>query len=417
MIVSYGNQPMSFDDMGIEFDQVLVGSEHEPVTDSDMDQVLEAAINTKSLSSLLLEKTPKSVAIIVEDQTRKNPEYPQLLEVIIKKIHLEGIKDIRIVIAYGTHNKHDNDVNDRLYGKANIEQATLVHHDARNQDGLIKIGDYKGCLFYINKAVAEADFVIVTGSVKPHAFAGFTGGRKAILPGVADYNSIRNNHAHVVSDKAVMGQLQGNPIHEGMMALASKVQVDYAIQMVKDNKGQLNSIYTGDLISSFERAVNLSRKLCQTILNKQTDIVVVSIGGAPKDKTLYQSQRAITTAVKAVKDNGLVFVIGELPGGVGNDLYAEWLSKPYKEVLNLSMEQIDIGIHSAYLTAKNYRDCQSIYLYSGQSKQWTEKYQFKYLKNIEEIHSIAKASFGKGYSSTFIPYGSDLMLEVDHGEE
>ncbi len=244
MIVSYGNEPMSSDDMGIEFDQVLVGTDHAPVTDSDMDQVLEAAINTKSLSSLLLEKTPKSVAIIVEDQTRKNPEYPELLEAIIKKIHLLGTQDIRIVIAYGTHDQHDNEVNNRLYGKENLEQATLVHHDATNQEALVKIGDYKGCPFHINKAVAEADFVIVTGSVKPHAFAGFTGGRKAILPGVADYNSIRNNHAHVVSDKAVMGQLQGNPIHEGMMALASKVQVDYAIQMVKDNKGQYYSPYS-----------------------------------------------------------------------------------------------------------------------------------------------------------------------------
>lgn len=373
------------------------------------DEALVEQLAYEALSRKILEKTPRHVAILVEDGTRKNDEYKKILAVLIQWLNNLSVESIDLVIAYGTHEKHTINQCERLYGAENLKKVRLIHHDSKDWDSLIEIGQYNGYPVGINKSVVMADFRIVIGSIKPHTFAGFTGGRKMILPGVADYDSIRRNHALVKKAKTSMGILEGNPIHVGMSEIAGMIQVDMAYQLVKNNRGHLVKICSGNLREAFNKGVACSKELLSTSLKESYDVVVASIGGAPKDNSLYQSQRGITTAVNACKKDGIVFIISSLDGGVGNDLYELWLKKPYQSVLELPEEAIDIGVHSAYLTAKNFSNCHRIYLMSNQSEGFANTYNFGYVKDVMDISRIIKERYGDVYKALFIENASDVL--------
>ncbi len=387
-------------------DQVLTLGTQDFIGQDDIRLALENPINRLPLKEDLITKKPKSVAIVVEDKTRKNPEYPLILDEVITTIQATGAQ-IYLIIAYGTHGHHTDQESIDLYGKKNLDRVTLIHHDCHDLEKLSHVKDN----LYINKYANEADYLMVIGSVKPHAFAGYTGGRKAILPGIASYQAIRNNHSMVGEKNVQIGCLRGNPIHEDMTANANLVNIDMSIQMVKDASGNLFSYFVGDNQRAFEEGTKLSQKLCGIIIKEKFDVVIASVGGAPKDCSIYQSQRALTNAVSAVKEDGLIFLVGEMKNGIGNSIFEEWLQKPLEEVCNLSRSQIDIGIHSAFLTAKNFEKCQKVYLYSSKGSDWSKKYHFDYLEDLSDIKDIVENKYGTNYTSAFIADASSVMIK------
>ena len=373
--------------------------------------MLSDPVGTKPFNQLLDAILPKVVSIIVEDRTRKNPEYPEILDGIISRLKERHVSEIFLLIAYGTHKLHTEVENTRLYGQENLDRVTLINHDCRSKADLVPVGTAtENDQLYVNKYAIMSDFLLVIGSVKPHAFAGFTGGRKAILPGIASYENIRRNHSMVLMDNVRMGCIEGNPISIDMELNANLVNIDFSIQMVKDAEGKLAAIYTGDQNKAFESAVRLSEELCGIRIREKADVVIAVVGGAPKDQSLYQAQRAVTNASMAVKKTGTIFVIGSLAEGIGNETYETWLQRPLEEIFRLERESIDVGIHSAYLMAKNFSRCRNIYLYSSMDAEWAEKYHFQSLSKLEEIHKIAEQNYGKNYSAALIPNASDIMV-------
>lgn len=411
--LAYGDGEVLFESGDMTIDKIIELKQQHIKCNTDILEALDNPIDMNGFDSQMIEKQPNKVAILVEDNTRKNPEYPDILDVIITKIENVTDADIYLIIAYGTHRHHTDEENEKLYGKTNLARVTVIHHDSRDKSKLTKVCRDGGEPLLINKWAAEADYLMVIGSVKPHAFAGYTGGRKMILPGIASYDNIRNNHSMVGRDHVQMGVLKTNPIHEDMAKKAAMVQVDFSIQMVKDATGNLAGYFTGDPVKAFEYGTDLSKKLCGIKLTEKADVVIASIGGKPKDNSLYQSTRAITNAVAAVKEDGILFVIGELSSGVGNELLETWLSKPLDELLNLEPERIDIGIHSAYLAAVNYSQCQCIYLFSEQDEKWTKRYHYKYLDRLSDIEAIVASRYDKGARIYLMPNASDIMILDD----
>lgn len=365
----------------------------------------------KPFNQLLDTIRPEVVSIIVEDRTRKNPEYPEILNGIISRLKERQVSEIFLIIAYGTHKWHTEAENAGLYGQENLDRVTLINHDCHSKADLVAVGTAtENDQLYVSKYAIMSDLLLVIGSVKPHAFAGFTGGRKAILPGIAGYKNIRRNHSMVLMDNVSMGCLEGNPINIDMELNANLVKIDFSIQMVKDAEGKLAAIYSGEQKIAFEAAVKLSEELCGIRIREKADVVIAVVGGAPRDRSLYQAQRAITNASMAVKNTGTIFVIGSLADGIGNEIFETWLQKPHEEIFRLERESIDVGIHSAYLMAKNFSRCSNIYLYSSMDAKWAEKYHFHNLSKLEEIHTIAEQKYGTDYSAVLIPNASDIMV-------
>ncbi|MCD4669716.1 MAG: nickel-dependent lactate racemase [Actinomycetia bacterium] len=411
MKILYGSSTIDFSPEDIEITRILAPAVRHNSDTPPEDFENQLPFLKKKLSSA----SPDSVAIICEDKTRINPEYPTFLNMIRDCIAQQaGNIRISLVVAYGTHQKHTLQEHIALYGKENIDAVNLVDHDCRDIENLVKTGTISnGHDIFINKTVAEADFIITLSTVAPHSFAGFTGGRKAILPGVSDYASIRRNHSKVGAEGVGPGLLAANPVHIDMVQAARTVHVDFAVQIVRTGDGKISRIFSGELDDSFNQAVKHCREINSVPISRKADIVVASCGGHPKDRTLYQSQRAITTAVSAVRPGGLVVVFGQFADNIGNRLYEDWLSKPVDTLLTLTPDQIEVGIHSAYLTARNFARAKIVF-YSDIPRETAKKTNLEVFSSLSELNRYIRDYISEVKLQSpeifFIPNASSLLI-------
>jgi len=416
MELAYGEGSIKLDLESSYFDKVLVPENNrgsrglqDPV--KALEESIDEPVDGISLEEKIRAKMPSKISLVVEDKSRRNPEYPEFLSFLINMINKVSRSKIYLVIAYGTHATHSEADNKRLYGEKNLSRVTVIHHDSRNSDELQTIGELaSGLELKINKYVAESDFVITLGNVEPHAFAGFTGGRKAVLPGISSYEIIQANHSKVCLENVGPGILVDNPVHKEMSEAAAVCGVDFSIQIVRNNKGMISGIFAGGMESAFNEAVFFCKEINSVEIDSPGDVVFVGCGGYPKDKSLYFSQRAITTAVKAVNPGGLVIVFGHFGEGVGNQLYYEWLKKPLSTLLSLNPEKIELGVHSAYLTALNLNQAELVF-WSDMEKSLADELGLKLIKDIDELTAYIDKKFNRGYRAYLIPKGSEIIID------
>jgi nickel-dependent lactate racemase len=165
--------------------------------------------------------------------------------------------------------------------------------------------------FWLNKIVDESDFLITIGVVMPHYFAGFSGGRKSILPGVAGKETVQKNHARMVELMDDLPGIRENPVSLEMIQAARMAGVDFILNVVVDDAGNLVEVVAGDLEEAWYKAVSVSEGMYLTPITKQADIAIACASGYPRDINLYQSQKALDHADKATKPGGTVVVVAE----------------------------------------------------------------------------------------------------------
>jgi nickel-dependent lactate racemase len=184
-----------------------------------------------------------------------------------------------------------------------------------------------GTPIVLNKLVLEAGRIIVTGSVEPHYFAGFTGGRKAFLPGVAAYKTIQANHKQALSPAARSLALEGNPVHEDMMDALPLIRAPvFSVMTVMDKEQRVAAAAAGDLMASFYQAVEAAGRIFCVPVPAKADIVV-SAAKFPMDIDLYQSQKAMDNGGAALKDGGVLILVSSCRDGIGDEAYAQLLSQ------------------------------------------------------------------------------------------
>lgn len=375
-------------------------------------EVLAKPTAGQSLVDRLLARKPARVAVIVEDKTRKNPEYPIFLSQLITYIQAIYPSEILLIIAYGSHPHHTPAENEQLYGRENLARVTVINHDARDESNLVNLGALSsGNVLMVNKAVAGADFVISFGDITPHGFAGFSGGRKAILPGVSGFTTIERNHTLVSHSGTGLGKLDGNLLHLEMLEAASKAGLDFIINWVRNSAGEIMAMVSGDHRPAFAEGVRRCREINSVKLHERADAVLVSCGGFPKDKSLYHAQRAIIAAVNAVKQGGSIAVFGQFPEGVGDGLYQTWLQKPLPEIMALPPAEIRLGVHSAYLMARNLTWADIILVTDMDAALATALHFRKLALNAVARFLVEKHS--PDYQAYIIPNGSQILPEME----
>ncbi|MCL2602104.1 MAG: nickel-dependent lactate racemase, partial [Treponema sp.] len=199
---------------------------------------------------------------------------------------------------------------------------------ARNDSDMADIGFTRnGTPMLLNKRLFEADRIIATGSVEPHYFAGFTGGRKAFFPGIAAHKTIEANHKLALSPKARSLALEGNPVHEDMMDAMPLIKAPiFSLMAVLDKEQGLAAVTAGELMSSFYRAVDIAKQIFCVAVPAKADIVV-SVAKFPMDIDLYQSQKAIDNGAVALKDGGFLILVSSCRDGIGDKNYANLLAQ------------------------------------------------------------------------------------------
>jgi len=287
--------------------------------------------------------------VIVNDATRPTPT-----QKILKFIHpvLSSHKNLKFLIATGVHRAPTNEEYKFIFGKIYDEFKKQIYaHNARRDEDMKYLGKSKnGTEMYINKMVPEIGNVLVIGSVEPHYFGGYTGGRKSFLPGVASYKTIEMNHKLALSDKACSLALDGNPVHEDMvdaMNVLKDINV-FSIQTVLTGEHDIYAVTAGDLLKSFDAAINYSKEVFCVPLKEKGNIVITA-APYPMDIDLYQSQKALDNGKLALESDGIIILVSKCRMGIGEDAFLNLLSKAdtTQGVFKLLEKEYKLGYHKA----------------------------------------------------------------------
>ena len=290
----------------------------------------------------------QTVAIVVRDISRPVPS-SVLLPPLLEELRLAGIpvEHITIVFALGSHRHHTPEEQRRLVGEAVYEAYRCVDSDP---DDVIRLGVTKnGTPVDITRSVAEADFRICTGNIEFHYFAGYSGGVKAIMPGVSTPAAIQQNHRLMVEPGACAGRLEGNPLREDIEEAGAICGVGYILNVVLDEHREIVHTVAGDPVAAHRLGCAYLSRMYAKHIPARADIVLVSQGGAPKDANLYQVQKALDNARHAVKPGGTVILIGACPEGLGSETFARWFREaPDAHSLIVRIRQhFELGGHKA----------------------------------------------------------------------
>jgi nickel-dependent lactate racemase len=272
-------------------------------------------------------KGAKKILIIINDATRPTPTAAILSGIMPVLESVCRGSALTLMVATGAHRAPTEEEYRQIlgchYGQL---RNNCVHHNARSDGDMADIGITRnGTPMLLNKKLFEADRIIVTGSVEPHYFAGFTGGRKAFLPGIASYRTIEANHKNALSSRAKSLALDGNPVHEDMMDALSLIKTPvFSVMTVLDKEQGVAAVCAGDIMASFYSAVKKKKKIFCVAVPSRADIVV-SVARFPMDIDLYQSQKAIDNGAIALKDGGFLILVSSCRDGVGDEAYANLL--------------------------------------------------------------------------------------------
>ncbi|MFX0096837.1 MAG: nickel-dependent lactate racemase [Candidatus Hodarchaeota archaeon] len=322
--------------------KVETGNEVECVASS-----LKTPLNSEEIVKFL--KNLNKLVIVVNDRTRPTPT-SKILDIL----HPYIVKaEPQIVIATGAHRAPTEPEYREILGKyyESYRKRTL-HHDDKDSESLAYFGKSRLTRdIYINKTVLEANGIITIGSVEPHYFAGFTGGRKSIIPGVVDYETIEQNHFHALSKEACPMKLQGNPVHEDLETTMRKICGEkdvFAINVVTDRNRKIYSCASGHIIDSFYPLIKPAKEVYNVRIEEKADIVV-TIAQPPLDLDLYQSQKAIENAKQVVKADGIIILVSGCFEGIGPRAFFDLLSiaSSPEQIYDKIRERYRLGYHKS----------------------------------------------------------------------
>jgi nickel-dependent lactate racemase len=289
-------------------------------------EAIKNPIGCEPLTSLL--RPESEVVFIISDITRPVPNHkiiPCLLDEL-SRIPVP-IKNVSVVVATGMHRANTEVELRSMLGGEVYDKVRIINHNAFRSDNMTGFGETSyGTPLVINEVVAGADAIIATGYIEPHEFAGFTGGRKSILPGVSGIESIRWNHRLEMLDhpKAKIGTLRGNPIHEDMVEAAKKVGLDFIVNVMLNSRKKIVDVFSGDFFDAHIEGVECYRRFAAPDFVERAEVVVAS-SGYPLDGDLYQSIKSVIAADPFVKDESFIILLTESRNGFGPGAFGEWM--------------------------------------------------------------------------------------------
>lgn len=390
-----------------------------PDARAEIERALKEPIASKKLGEIV--KPEHKIVIVVDDATRPAPSNLMVLP-LLAELNAAGVKDenVTIVFACGTHRAVTQEEAVRMLGEEVLNRVKTVSHDCRASD-LVHVGTTQkhGTKVYLNRVFAEADVKVLTGDVCFHYYAGYGGGRKSVLPGIAGEESIKHNHAMLLDSHAKTGVLDGNPVHEDMVEAARLAKVDFVLNVVTNSRGEIVKAFAGDIEQTFAEEVKLVDEMYRVQIDRRADIVVVSSGGYPADVNLFQSYKAVDSALEAVKRGGVVVLVAECSEGHGNQVFYDWMVKfaDLKAVEKEIRRNFVLGGHKAYYLLEALQRAKIILVSSMSDYYATGIFKLKTARAVNDALNEALNIVGKNAKVWTIPFGNFTLPEVKIAEE
>ena len=297
--------------------------------------------------------------------------------------------------------------------------APIAVHDGSDPEKNVFLGTLpSGAPLYVDKLAAETDLLVAEGFIEPHFFAGFSGGRKSVLPGVAGRLTVLGNHCgpFIADPHARTGILSGNPIHEDMVAAAKMAKLQYVVNVVIDDDHRTVAAFSGDPFLSHAAGCDLVGKMFR-VKTDVYDIVVTGNGGAPLDQNIYQCVKSMTAAESCCRKGGVIVICAECADGIGGDSFYRSLAECesaealYEEYCRVPQNETIPDQWQSQILARVLKDHTVIFVTRPELKETIEDMKMTYVETVAEAMAKARAIAGNTARAAVIPNGISVIVE------
>ncbi len=389
-----------------------------PPADAEAEVVaaLENPIGSTRLRELAVGK--QNIVIIASDHTRPVPSKVIMPQMLAEIRAGNPSADITILIATGMHRGTTLDELKEKFGEKIVEEEQIIVHEAHDD----ALQSYLGILpsggeLWVDRVAAEADLLVSEGFIEPHFFAGFSGGRKSILPGIAGMTTVLANHCgeFIHSPKARTGILEGNPIHRDMVWAAQKIGLKFIVNVVINGDKKVMKAFAGDCLAAHAAGCNYLNGLCRIDV-PMADIVITSNGGYPLDQNIYQSVKGMTAGEAAAKEGGVIVMSSSCSNGHGGEGFYKFMAEMpsakalYEQLSAIPQAETKPDQWQAQILARVMAHHDVIVLCDECSRDLINKMGMHAVATPEEAMSLAFKLKGKNATVAAIPDGVSVIV-------
>jgi nickel-dependent lactate racemase len=413
----YGNRSM----------QVTLGGDPilprygEPVADerAAVCQAIERPIGTAPLREIV--RPGERVAIVANDITRLT-RTDMLLPPIINTLNEAGIPDhdIFIVFALGIHRPQTDEERKLIVGDEIFSRIRCIDHISTDDENLVTVGTTSfGNRVEINREVWEADRIILTGEIIYHLIAGYSGGRKSLVPGVGGFRTTTFNHRMIFDPNCRSGKLDGNPAHEDLLEACRMVNPDFIVNVVLSPDGRLIQVVAGHFDLAHREGCRTVDRMLAADVDQPYDLVIASAGGFPLDIDLRQAHKGLENACQALRPGGAILFYAECPNGAGIKSFEEYIAH-YNDEFEMQaalQNEFVVGGHKAFWIVRLGR-LYRVYLVSRLDAEFVRRCHYEPVspENHEEVLASLLRGVGPKGRVAVIPY-SGFTLPVQRMPE
>ena len=416
--IPYGKGQLSWD---FPCDGLLTSRVDALKSDKTGRELVETAmanpIGSPRLSQLAAGK--KTCTVIISDHTRPVPSR-DILPPMLRALR-EGKPGIPItlLVATGFHRLTTKAELAAKLGEEIASSETIRVHDAFDPDSNVQIGILpSGAPLVIDRAAVETDLLVSEGFIEPHFFAGFSGGRKSVLPGVCDKTTVLGNHCgkFIASPYARTGVLEGNPLHADMVAAAEMAKLAFIVNVVIDEEKKTVAAFAGDFRQAHEAGTAFLRQYCE-VEAIPGDIVVTSNGGAPLDQNTYQSVKGLTAAEASAKEGAVLIMCAELADGTGGEGFytslrdCESPRAHFERCAATPQNQTIPDQWESQILCRILMKHRVIFVSRPEMETTLREMKLDYAPTLEAALAMAKADKGENASITVIPNGISVIVK------
>lgn len=303
-------------------------------------EALRNPIGTPTLRDLV--KGKKRFVIVTSDHTRAMPSKVTLPLMLSEIRQGNAETDITILVATGLHRAPTTEELYNMFGRNIVDRENIAVNNAFQKEDFVRVCSLpSGAEFYVNRLAAECDLLIAEGFIEPHFFAGFSGGRKSILPGICSEETVNENHSYkaIANLNSRSGVLDGNPIHADMIYAARAVNLQFILNVALDENKRIIAAFSGDMEAAHNKGVDFIRSSSEQSA-VTGDIVVTGNGGYPLDQNLYQSPKAASTAEACAGENGVIIMCASCCDGMGGEHFSELICSGTPEEIDKHLSDI-----------------------------------------------------------------------------
>lgn len=342
--LGYGRDSISFDYDDSRFDVLAPNQQSRSLSDGEIGAALDNPIDSPPLEDLV--EAGDSVLIVASDATRATGS-AHIINLLVRRLIQAGVEtsNIAIIFATGIHRAVREEEKAELLTPFIAQRIRTINHDAYDQTALAQIGT-DGSAIEVNRALTEFSKIIVTGGVGFHYFAGFTGGRKSICPGLASARTIEATHMLALDFErggrragVAAGLMKGNAVSEECERVAALVNPTFLVNTIVNERGAIEQVFAGHWRTAHERACQVYATGHSQTIPEKRDVVIVCCGGAPYDINMIQAHKALDMAAHACVDGGQIILLAECADGLGRSDFLKWFESKDSQALETRLRE------------------------------------------------------------------------------